>query len=334
MCPVFKEKKMRRFILSVVLVMMVITISCKKENNNNVIIYHALEDFRVEHMQALLKEKFPDYNITFQAMSTGNLAAKLKAEGTKTEADIILAMETSYLELLKDILADLSGYDLSEYLPELLPAHKLYIPEELFSGAIMINRSILENAKLPIPTSYQDLLNPAYKGLISMPNPKTSSTGYMFLVSLINAWGEDAAFAYFDKLSENILQFTSSGSGPVNSLIQGEIGIGLSITYNAINAINNKGFPMEYFFFAEGSPYNSSASAIIKGKINRPVVKEVFDFYLTKLNKEDKELYNPEQIFKNQENRVPNFPEHIPYANMAGIYDLALKERLLAKWKY
>jgi len=326
---------MRRFFyFSILSVLLVITISCKKENSNNVVIYHALEDFRVEHMQTLLKERFPKYNITFQAMSTGNLAAKLKAEGTQTEADIIVGLETSYLEGLKDFLADLSGFDLSEYLPELLPAHKLYIPEELFSGAIMINRTILENAKLPIPTSYQDLLIPEYKGLISMPNPKTSSTGYMFLVSLINAWGEDTAFTYFDKLSENILQFTSSGSGPVNSLIQGEIGIGLSITYNAINAINNRNFPMEYFFFAEGSPYNSSGSAIMKGREKRPVVKEVFDFYLTKLNKDDKELYSPERIFKNQQNRIPNYPEHIPYANMDGIYDLTLKERLLSKWKY
>jgi len=322
------------FLLVLLVVIFIITISCRKEDNNTVIIYHAIEDFRIEHMQNLLKEKFPNYNITFQAFSTGNLAAKLKAEETKTEADIILGLETSYLEGLKDNLADLSNFDLSEYIPEYIPIHKKYIPEELFSGAIMINRTKLENSGLPIPTSYKDLLIPKYKGIISMPNPKMSSTGYMFLVSLINAWGEDAAFTYFDSLSENILQFTSSGSGPVNQLIQGEIVIGLSITYNAINAINNKGFPMEYFFFAEGSPYNSSASAIVKEKEKRPVVKEVFDFYLTRLNKEDKELFSPEPIFKNQENRIPNYPKNIPYANMEGIYDLALKERLLSKWKY
>jgi len=311
-----------------------IAISCKKTDNTNVIIYTSTEDFRTEHMQELLKEKFPKYDITLQVLSTGNHAAKLKAEGTQTEADIILNLETVYLEGLQDILADLSSYDLSEFLPELVPASKRFLPWDKSSGAIVINRSKLESAGLPIPASYQDLLKPVYKGLISMPNPKTSGTGYMFLISLINAWGEDAAFAYFDKLAENILQFTTSGSGPVNALIQGEAAIGLGMTLTAVNAINNKGVSFELLFFAEGAPSITTGFGIIKGRETRPVVKEVFEFTMTKLVRDDKELYCPEPIFKNQPNNIANYPRTIPYAKMDGVYDLPLKERLLAKWKY
>ena len=65
-------------------------------------------------------------------------------------------------------------------------------------------------------------MDSVYAGVVSMPNPKTSGTGYNFLKSLVNAWGEDAAFDYFDALAENVYQFTSSGSGPVNALVQGE----------------------------------------------------------------------------------------------------------------
>ena len=90
----------------------------------------------------------------------------------------------------------------------------------------MCIRDRLEEKNLAVPTSYADLLKPEYKGLVSMPNPKSSGTGYMFLKSLVNAWGEEEAFAYFDQLAENILQFTSSGSGPVNALVQGEAAIG------------------------------------------------------------------------------------------------------------
>ena len=55
--------------------------------------------------------------------------------------------------------------------------------------------------------------------MISMPNPKSSGTGYMFCKALVNEWGEEKALEYFDKLSENILSYTSSGSGPINALI-------------------------------------------------------------------------------------------------------------------
>jgi iron(III) transport system substrate-binding protein len=311
-----------------------LVLSCKKADNNSVIIYTSTEDFRTEHMQELLKEKFPNYDINIQTLSTGNHAAKLKAEGTDTEADIILNLETGYMEGLQDILADLSSYNLSEFLPELVPASKRFLPWDKSSGAIVINRSKLESSGLPLPASYQDLLNPIYKGLISMPNPKTSGTGYMFLVSLINAWGEDAAFAYFDGLAENILQFTTSGSGPVNALIQGEVAIGLGMTLTAVNAINTRGVPLELFFFAEGAPNITTSFGIIKGKETRPVVKEVFAFVMTKLLKDDKELYCPEAIFINQQVNIPNYPKNIQYSKMDGVYDLSLKERLMGKWKY
>jgi iron(III) transport system substrate-binding protein len=321
-------------ILCLALILAGIVISCKKADNTSVIIYTSTEDFRTEHMQQLLNEKFPNYDITLQVLSTGNHAAKLKAEGTQTEADIILNLETGYLEGLQDILADLSGYDLSEFLPEMVPASKRFLPWDKSSGAIVISRSKLESLGLPVPSSYKDLLNPIFKGLISMPNPKTSGTGYMFLVSLINAWGEDAAFAYFDGLAENILQFTTSGSGPVNALIQGEVAIGLGMTLTAVNAINNRGVPLEIYFFAEGAPGITTSFGMIKGKDSRPVVKEVFEFAITKLVRDDKELYCPEPVMINQPNNVPNYPRNISYANMDGVYDLTLKERLLAKWKY
>jgi iron(III) transport system substrate-binding protein len=120
--------------------------SCKKTDDNSVIIYTCTEDFRTEHMQELLKEKFPNYNINIQTLSTGNCAAKLKAEGTQTEADIILNLETGYFEGLLDIMADLSSYNLSEFLPELVPPSKRFLPWDKSSGAIVINRSMLTSA--------------------------------------------------------------------------------------------------------------------------------------------------------------------------------------------
>jgi iron(III) transport system substrate-binding protein len=307
---------------------------CAPKENNRVIIYTSTEDFRTEHMQQLLKEKFPSYDIVLQALSTGNHAAKLRAEGTDTEADITLNLETAYLEGLKEVLADLSDFDLSEFLPELVPEDRRYLPWDKSSGAVVINRSRLESQGIRVPSSFEELLQARYKGVLSMPNPKTSGTGYMFLKGLINSWGEDAAFAYFDGFAENVLQFTTSGSGPVNALIQGEALIGLGMTITATEAINNRGANFEMLFFKEGAPSVTTGMGIVKGKETRPIVREVFQFAMTTLVREDKDLYCPEPIFKNQTNTIPNYPKDIPYMDMRGINDLAEKERLLAKWKY
>jgi iron(III) transport system substrate-binding protein len=106
------------------------------------------------------------------------------------------------------------------------------------------------------------------------------------------------------------------------------------MTITATEAVNNRGADFEMLFFEEGAPSTTTGMAVIKGRETRPAVQEVFKFTITKLVKDDKDLYCPEPIFKNQVNNIPNYPRNIPYADMRGINDLAEKERLLARWKY
>ena len=310
-----------------------IAISCKKESNE-VLIFTSSEDFRIEHLQKRLNEQFPQYKVIINYTTTGNLAAKLKAEGTATDCDIIGEMDSAYLEGILDSLADLSSYDSSVFLDELVPAHKKYLPFIRSAGCIVVSEDFLASRNLPIPQSYQDLIKPEYRGVLSMPNPKSSGTGYFFLKNLVNAWGENAAFEYFDKFADNVLQFTSSGSGPINALIQGEAGIALGMTFQAVTAINTRGVPLRIMYFEEGSPWTMYGMGIIKGKDSRQAVKDVFEFYVNVLTREDKELFVPEPIFKVQENNIPNYPRDVKTADMRGIESLPEKERLLEIWKY
>ena len=57
--------------------------------------------FPNEHLQSLLEEQFPDYEIVVEYQSTGSNAARLKAEGTQTECDIIFDLEIGYMETIK-----------------------------------------------------------------------------------------------------------------------------------------------------------------------------------------------------------------------------------------
>jgi len=297
-------------------------------------IYTSSEDFRNEHFQRRLNEEFPQYNIIINYMTTGSLAAKLLAEGTATDADIIGELESGYLEGLLNILADLSYFDTSMFLDEFVPRHRRYLPFALLTGSIVINERFLAERNLPMPSSYQDLLRPEYRGILSMPNPRSSGTGFFFLRNIVNVMGEDAAFDYFDRFAENVLQFTSSGSGPVNALIQGEVGIALGMTMHAVNTINSRGMPLTILHFEEGSPYTTYGTAIIRGKETRQAVRDVFEFWATTLSREDKELFVPGQIFMDQVNTIPNYPQNIKPADMRGMDNLEEKERLLAKWRH
>jgi len=328
------NRKLQRILAEIlVLGTMVIMSGCGNEQkDNSVTIYSSAEDYRNEHYLNRLNEQFPEYDITIEYMETGKHAARLLAEGTDTDCDISLSVEYGYMQQYKDILAPMTAYELAPFAEDMRMEGQQIFPEMRNSGAIILNMDLLEEKQLAEPTCYEDLLKAEYKGLISMPNPKTSGTGYSFLKALVNSMGEEAAFAYFEALTENILQYTSSGSGPVNNLVSGEAVIGLGLTAQAVTQINN-GVNLKIVFFEEGSPCVSYGYGVIKGKEEKQAVKDVFDYLYHVLIAENSEMFFPEQIYVDRTFVIENYPTDISYADMSN-NTLEEKERLLEKWIY
>ena len=103
---------MKKFLVLLLCLLVLTGCGDKKEK---VVIYSNMEDDRTQSLKALLKENFNDIDVVVQSMSTGNVAAKIKNEGKNIEADIIIDLETSHIENLKENFADISTYDTSIY---------------------------------------------------------------------------------------------------------------------------------------------------------------------------------------------------------------------------
>ena len=328
-------KKMTRkvsLLLTLAMVLSLMLTGCGG-GKERILIYTSVEDYVVEDMNARLSETFPDYDITVEYVSTGSHAAKLLTEGRNSECDITYDLEYAYMEQLAQagVLADLSAYDRSIYMEDTV-ASNYYLVQCRVGGAIILNTEVLQEKGLAEPTSYADLLKPEYKGLISMANPKSSGTGYMFYKSLVNAWGEDKAVQYFNDLTPNVLQYTSSGSGPVNALLQKEVAIGFGMTSHAVTQIN-EGAKLKIVYFEEGSPYTMYGQSIVAGKEERQSVKEVFDFLVKTYSYELNEKFFPEQMFKDKVFSVENYPQNIVYSDMSG-NTIEAKEHLLNLWNH
>ena len=302
------------------------------KNDNTIIVYSCQEQFRNEELQKQLNEEFPDLDIFVMYMPTAKAAAKVSIEGSGTDADIVLALENAYMHKIEHLMTDVSQYSHLDYLDDMKTDGSSLVWERQ-AGSIIINKTILERENLPVPQTYEDLLNPIYKNLIAMPDPKSSGTGFFFLKSLINNMGEEEAFAYIDKLADNIKLFTESGSGPVKLLIQGEIAVGLGLTFQGVNELNN-GNNFEIIEPEYGSPYSLTNVAMLKGREKNPDIVKVFEYIVNDYMVYDKMYGSPEQVLKDQQNGVENYPENIHYADMTGIDDIQEKERLLEKWKY
>lgn len=323
-------KKLFCFLLLLTVVLAGVT---SMHNENTVIVYSSLEQFRGKELQKQLNEHFPDQEIYVMYVPTAKAAAKISIEGEKTDADIIVGLENAYMEKIKQNLDQVDDLSHLQYLDGLQETEQKYLVWERQAGSIIINKKIMEKNNLPIPQTYKDLTNPIYKNFIAMPDPKSSGTGFFFYKSVVNEMGEEAALDYFDKLALNVKSFTESGSGPVKLLIQGEVAIGLGLTFQAVNETNN-GNDFEILEPEYGSPYSLTGASIIKGKRENKRIEEIFSFIVNEFMLYDKENFSPEQVLKNQKNNIENYPKDIRYADMEGIEDSVEKERLLSLWRY
>lgn len=324
---------MKKIIIGLFLITLLLVWNVSSESDDAIIIYSSAEQFRNDEMQKQLNEQFPELDIYVMYMPTAKTAAKIAAEGKDTDADMVVALESAYMEKIKDQLEDISSLSKLEYMEDLGTPDSKYVIWERQAGSIIVNNTVLEKYDLPIPETYEDLLNPVYKNMIAMPDPKSSGTGYFFYKNLANVMGEEEALEYIDKLAVNVKQFTESGSGPVKLLIQQEVAIGLGLTFQAVNEMND-GNDFTVIQPEYGSPYSLTATGLVKGRKDNSDIMRVFDFLINDFLVYDKENFSPEQILVEQENKIPNYPQNIQYADMTGIENIEEKERLLSLWKY
>lgn len=300
------------------------------KQSKTVNIYSANYEEEIAVQLEYLKEKFPDYEISITYMSSGKLAAKLLAEGTDTEVDIALSLSSGYANQLKEAGALLAFDSGATYKPEFVDEDNMVLANGVWAGAIVVNTSSLEALNLEAPESYDDLTDPKYKGHIVMADPSSSSTGYFFLHGLLNLYGEEAGWEYFDALRENIMLFSESGSVPVSMVESGEAAIGLGIDYQAM-ALTDESSPVQVIFAREGAPYDYDTSLLInRGEEPSEAVKAVMREITSAEGNKIFNNYNI-SVMEGGENAAV-YPDSFYLMDMSGISDSARKESVLAAW--
>lgn len=100
-------------------------------------------------------------------------------------------------------------------------------PVDYGDVCVNVDREWFAERDVPEPRSLQDLTDPAYKDLLVVTNPATSSPGLAFLLATVDAFGEDGWQEYWAALRDNgvkvvngwsdayFVDFSgSSGAGP------------------------------------------------------------------------------------------------------------------------
>ena len=168
---------------------------------------------------------------------------------------------------------------------------------------IMYNADALEQMNLPAPTSYQDLFDDQYAGMVALPD-MTSTAGPYMLVAMAEAMGgsqEDvsAAMALMQEKKDNINLWYTASSDVVNAFTTGEANITVFMDINMPGLISS-GINMKWVDASEGSFAAPAAVEVVKNCKN-PELAQLFVEYLICNDTQNKiaEVLNEAPVNKN-----------------------------------
>ena len=164
--------------------------------------------------------------------STGPLLTKVAAEKDNPQWGLLwVDGDTAFAAL--DTQGQLLPYTPTATLnavgQALTPANHSYVPV----SATVMAALIYNAAKAPaVPASYQDLLDPKYKGLVGMNDPSQSGPTFPFIAGLMNQLGGQsggvaAGEDFLRKLKANGLKVFPTNGDTLHALETGQIDYGL-----------------------------------------------------------------------------------------------------------
>ena len=254
-------------------------------------VYTALEADQLKAYKTAFEKAAPGVTLRWVRDSTGIVTAKLLAEKSNPQADVVMGLAASSLLLLEKegMLARYAPPGLDKIKPTMRDPKNppAWIGMDVWASAICFNTVEGQKRKLPAPTSWEDLTTPVYKGQISMPNPASSGTGYLMVSAWIQLMGEQKAWAYMDALHQNVATYTHSGSKPCRQAGAGEYAVGLSFEYRA-EQTKKAGAPIDAILPKEGLGWDMEAIAIMQGTKKLEAARKLVDWSVTR---EANELY-------------------------------------------
>src|SRR6266851_4718439 len=261
---------MRR-ILGFLLAVIMLTPALARAAEERLIVYTAFEENELKDFWDQFKKDLPDLagKASYIRASTGPIMARIEAEKANPQADVIWGVFNDYLTgaANKGLLDAYTAKESGSIGPMFRHPQALWQGVTLLSVAFAVNQKKMQELKLSAPRSWEDLLDPKYKGHIVMANPSTSGTAYLLLASHVKRLGEDKAFEYYDKLDKNLAQVTKSGGAPGRMAAAGETPIGIALAYE-VDVARKQGAPIDIIYPADGVAWTFEGNALVKGAKN------------------------------------------------------------------
>ncbi|MHB1620791.1 MAG: ABC transporter substrate-binding protein [Sulfuricella sp.] len=251
-------------------------------NAGEITVYTSLEEPEIADYLTAAKKDMPDLKVNVLRLSTGDLGARILSEGSHPRYDVIWgwALTNMMDPRIQALLAPYQPKGLQRVPAQFKDAGGKWFAPTGYMAALCVNTDRLKRRGLPMPTGWSDLSNPIYKGEVVMPNPASSGTGYLQVVSILQSMGGEKGWDFLKRLNANVAQYAKSGSRPCNMASTGEYAVGASSAIVAMEAVK-QGYPVKMVIPKEGAGYELEANALVAASTHKRDAERFLDWTIS-----------------------------------------------------
>ena len=222
--------------------------------------------------------------VQYVEAGSGGVVERVAKEASNPQADVLVTLPPFIQKAAADgLLQPYTPAGADQIAAEQKDPNGNYVALVNNYMSFIYNASTLGDA----PKTFDDLLDPKFKGKIQYSTPGQAGDGTAVMIELIHAFGgKDAAFAYFKKLQDNNVG-PSSSTGKLTALVnKGELFVANGdLQMNMAQMADN---PNIRIFWPAGPDGKRSTFALpyyvglVKGAPNADNGKKLIDFLLSK----------------------------------------------------
>jgi iron(III) transport system substrate-binding protein len=201
--------------------------------------------------------------------------AVTEAHGNRYDADVAETAGTEMEGLDREkLLQPLASPVFAELIPQAVVAHRAWITDRLSIFTTAFNTTLIAPAEAP--KTYQDLLDPKWKGKLGVEADDGN-----WLMSMADAMGEDKALSLFRAIvARNGMSVRKGHTLLSNLVVAGEVPLALTVYGYRIKELQSKGAPIAGVIIPPVTALPTGIAAFAKAP--HPNAAALFvDFYLS-----------------------------------------------------
>ncbi len=163
-----------------------------------------------------------------------------EARGGRHDVDVV-ETDGAQMEIMhrEKQLAPLQGASLKDIPPNLIPAHRSYVPTRLSLYVLAYNTRLV--APNEIPNTYEDLLAPKWAGRVGI-----EAADVAWFAAVAKSMGEAKGIDFFRKLAANKPSLRNGHTLMVELVAAGEIAIAVNAHVQGVARLKDKGAPIDW----------------------------------------------------------------------------------------